>query len=77
VKAVFGNIELSDFQLMISSAEINFGEYLGSIQLIKQVFNLWKWVLVLDGYLVEFMVVHTQSYGTVSLVHKQNRRSPW
>jgi hypothetical protein len=55
---------------MISSAEINFGAYLGSIQLIKQVFNLWKWVFVLDGYLVEFTVIHTQSYGTVSLVHK-------
>jgi hypothetical protein len=44
---------------MISTAEINLGEHFGSIQLIKQVFNLWKGVLVLDGYLVEFTVIHT------------------
>jgi hypothetical protein len=61
---------------MISSAEINLGEHFGSIQLIEQVFNLREWVFILDGHLVEFTVIHTQSYGTISLVHKQNRRSP-
>jgi hypothetical protein len=30
-----GNIGPMDLQLMISSAEINLGEYIGSIQLIK------------------------------------------
>jgi hypothetical protein len=30
-----GNIGLANFQLMISSAEINLGEYLSSIQLVK------------------------------------------
>jgi hypothetical protein len=30
-----GNVGLSDLQLMISSAEINLGEHLGSIQLIE------------------------------------------
>jgi hypothetical protein len=55
---------------MISSAEINLGEHFGSIQLVKQVFNLREWVFILDGHLVEFTVVHTQSYGTISLVHK-------
>jgi hypothetical protein len=55
---------------MISSAEINLGEHFGSIQLIEQVFNLWEWVFILDGHLIEFTVIHTQVYGTVSLVHK-------
>jgi hypothetical protein len=41
-----GNIGLSDFHLMISGTEINLGEYFGSIQLIKQVFDLWEWILV-------------------------------
>jgi hypothetical protein len=30
-----GNIGLADFQLMISSAEINLGEHFSSIQLVK------------------------------------------
>jgi hypothetical protein len=44
---------------MISGAEINLGEHFGSIQLIKQVFNLWEGVFIFDGYLVEFTVIHT------------------
>jgi hypothetical protein len=34
-KGGLGNIGLTNFQLMISSTEINLGEYLGPIQLIK------------------------------------------
>jgi hypothetical protein len=71
-----GNIGLSDFQLMISGTEINLGEYLGSIQLIKQVFDFWEQILVFNSYLIEFTIVHTQSNGTVPLVHKKNRQTP-
>jgi hypothetical protein len=34
-EGVLGNIGLSDLQLIISSAEINLGEHLGSVQLIE------------------------------------------
>ena len=57
---------------MITGPKVDLGKYLGSIHLIKEIFNLGQRVLVLDGDVIELTVIHTQSYGTVLLVHKDN-----
>jgi hypothetical protein len=58
---------------MVTSTEIDLGENSGSIHLIKQIFDLGKGILVLDGYVIEFPVIHTEANGTVSFVHKNDR----
>ena len=67
------NILGSDFQLVVPRSEVDLGEHLGPIELIKQIFNLGKWILVLDCNFIEGAVVNAQADGTVLLCHKQNR----
>jgi hypothetical protein len=54
-----GDIFITDFNLMIAEAEINFGEYLGSRQLTKQYVDAWERILVLDGDYIQQSVIHT------------------
>ena len=44
-----GDIFLPDLQLIIAGTKIYLGEYLGSLQLIKQIINAGQRVLVLNG----------------------------
>src|SRR3954463_10996776 len=52
------NILGSDLQLVVPRSEVNLGEHLGPIELIKQIFNLGKWILVLDCNFIEGAVVN-------------------
>ena len=70
---VFGISWGSDFQLVVPRSEVDLGERIGPIELIKQIFNLGKWILVLDCNFIEGAVVNAQADGTVLLCHKQNR----
>src|ERR1041385_7698828 len=71
-----GDVRLTDLQLVVSGPQINLGEDSGSVQLVEQILDLGERILVLDGYFVQLTVVHTHAYGAVSLVHKENWRTP-
>ena len=43
------DVLLGYLELMISGSKINLGECRGSFELIEQVVDPWKWILVLDG----------------------------
>jgi hypothetical protein len=50
-----------NFNLMITRPQINLREYFGPLQLIKQDINARQWVLVLDGYSIEWSIIHTHA----------------
>ena len=70
------NIRLSDSELVITGPKVDLGEYLSSIHLVKEIFNLGQRILIPDSDVVELAVIHTQTYGTVLLIHKDNGRTP-
>mgnify|MGYP005835591863 CR=1 FL=1 len=55
----------SDFQLVVPRSEVDLGEHLGPIELIKQIFDLGKWILVLDCNFIEGAIVNAHADGTV------------
>ena len=55
------NIFLLYLELMISGPQINFGEYFGPAELIKQIVNPWQWILVFDGDVIQLSVVYAHS----------------
>ena len=57
-KGSLGNIGLTHFELMITSVKVNLGEDTGPIHLIKEVFDLGQRLFVLDGHIIELVVVH-------------------
>jgi hypothetical protein len=61
---------------MITRPKIDFGEDLGSSQLIKQHVNAGKGVLIFDGDRIERAVVYAQSQATIFLLDKESRTSP-
>jgi hypothetical protein len=54
----FGNVTKSNFDLMITGMEIDFGEDFGSSQLIKKNINSGKRIFVLNGYCIDRSVVN-------------------
>jgi hypothetical protein len=50
-------IFLSNSNLVIPRLQVNLRENLGSLQLIEQVLDTRKWVLVLDSHMVETPVI--------------------
>lgn len=46
-------------QIMISVSKVNLGKYTCGFQLIEQVIYPMQQVLILDGYLVKHLIVHT------------------
>ena len=63
---------LTDLNLMITHTEIKLGEYLSTFELLKQLVDVGKWVLVLYGLLVQWTVVDTESVRSILLLHKKN-----
>jgi hypothetical protein len=57
----FGNVTVSNFDLMITRMKIDLGENFGSSQLIKKNINAGKGIFVFDGYHIERSVVNTTS----------------
>ena len=70
---VFGMLKLGSDLLIVPRLEVDLGKHLGMIQMIKQVFNLGEWILVLDCNFIEGAIINAQADGTVLLCHKQNR----
>jgi hypothetical protein len=70
------NITRLNFSLMITRPKINFGEDLGSSQLIKQHVNAGKGVFIFDGDQIERAVVYAQSQATVFHLDKESWTSP-
>ena len=59
LKCCFRHITTPDSQLMIFGSQINLREMLDSLQLVKQVINPGKRILVLDGNLIQLSVINT------------------
>src|SRR4051812_40899233 len=69
-ECVLWNIRFSDLQLKITRSKINLAENSCSIHLVKQIFNHWEWVFVFNSGIIQPAVIHTETCGTVSLIHK-------
>ena len=62
---------------MIAHTEIKLREYLCTFELLKQLVDVGKWVLVLYGLLVQWTVVDTKSIRSILLLDKKNATIPW
>ena len=61
--SVKGNILLITFfnpDKVITSLQINLGEYLGSINVISHLIHKWEQVLILDDNLIETSIIDTK-----------------
>jgi hypothetical protein len=72
----FRNVTRSDFNLVIIRNEIDPRENSGSSQLIKKNVDLGKRVFVLNGYYIEWSVIHTQPQATIFLLDKESGTTP-
>ncbi|GAB2285951.1 hypothetical protein Dimus_039737 [Dionaea muscipula] len=70
-----GDVPLLHLQLVISRFQVNLGENLNTLQLIKQFINPRQQVLIFYRHFVKLTVVNAQPHDPV-LLHKQNRGSP-
>jgi hypothetical protein len=57
---------------MLSRSKIDLIERTRTIELIKQIINPRQWVLVLDGNLIQGIIIHTQPLGTILLRDKNH-----
>ena len=67
------DICLPNPQLMVTSAKVYLGVDSRSSQLIKQIINPRKWVLILDRNPVQLSVINAQSKGIVLLFANRTR----
>jgi hydrogenase maturation factor len=61
------DIFFMDLDLMIARTKVNLRKDLCSNQLIEQEINVGQWILVLDGYCIEWLIIDAQSLGLVLL----------
>jgi predicted nuclease of predicted toxin-antitoxin system len=61
--------------LMVARSEINLREYTCTSELVKEIIDLRKKVLVLDSDFVESMIVHTHPLCTILLQDKNHKCS--
>src|SRR5882724_9562179 len=66
-----------DANIVVASAEVEFGVDLHTAQLVEEVGDEWNRVLILSSNLVEVPEVHTESQGTVLLLCKENWGTAW
>jgi hypothetical protein len=57
---------------MVTRTKIDLGENSGSSQLIKKNVDSGKRIFVLDGYCIEWSVIHTQPQATIFLLDKES-----
>ena len=62
--------------LMITWPNINLEENFCIFQLIKQVIDPWKKILILHNYLVQLFKIDVQSQCPIFLLHKQDWGTP-
>jgi hypothetical protein len=61
---------------MITRTKIDLGENSSSSQLIKKNVDSGKRIFVLDGYYIEWSVIHTQPQATIFLLDKESGTTP-
>jgi hypothetical protein len=75
-------MKIEFMSLEVSSAddipiEIDLREHTSAMKLIKHIINPRQWVLVLDGNLIQGMIIHAHLLSTVLLRDENHRGSPW
>ena len=61
---------ITDPYLVVSGSQVDLRKYLFSYDLIEQVINPREWIMVLDGHLVELLVIDIHSYRSAIFVYK-------
>ena len=62
--------------LVISGSQINIAKHLRTNQLIHQIINHWKRILVLNGNLIQLSIIHTQPHTAIFFLDQQHWFSP-
>ena len=63
-------------KLMIPCTNINLREETRPLELIEQIINSWKWILILYSDFVELPIIDTHSKGPILFLYKQHWSSP-
>ena len=63
-------------QLMIPWSQIDLQEHCSPLQLIEQVVDTRKWVLILDQDLIQLPIVYAESHWSIIFLDKQQWCSP-
>ena len=61
---------------MIAHTEVKLGEYLSTFELFEKLVDVGKWVLVLYGLLVQWMVIVPMSVRAILLLDKKYTTTP-
>lgn len=70
------NILIPDSKLMVAWSRIYLKEVSCTLKLIKELVNLLKKILVLDGDLIQLAVVDAHPHGTILFLYKQHWCAP-
>ncbi|WZZ35469.1 hypothetical protein YC2023_018870 [Brassica napus] len=70
------HISISYRNLVVSRCQVNFIEPRSSLQLVQQLVNTRKRILILDGHFVQTSIVDTKSETPIFLFHEQHWCSP-
>jgi len=69
------NVLFANVNLMITHPEIKLREDLSPFQLLKQLIDVRKWILVFGRLLIEWTVIDTESFRTILLLDEKNTTS--
>ena len=59
VESCFPFISVSYADQVVGTVEVQLGEGVGGVKLVKQVGDEWQWVMVLLGDTIKTMIVHS------------------
>jgi hypothetical protein len=62
----------SDTNLILTSHQAQFGEPSAAVHGVEQVLDMWKRIMILDGYGVYCMIIYTHTQCTVRLWHERS-----
>jgi hypothetical protein len=58
---------------MVPRSEIDFGKEFGILQLIQEIIDPRKWILVLDCHDIQIPIFDAHPHRAILLFHKQDR----
>jgi hypothetical protein len=67
LKGSFPLISILYLDPVISVKEVEFAEYLGALELIKEFTNQWNRITILDSNGIETSIIYTKSQSTILL----------
>lgn len=70
------NVLFANANMMITHPEIKLREDLSPFQLLKQLINVGKWILVFDRLLIQWTVIDIESFRTILLLDEKNSTTP-